>query len=545
MIRTLDFNDFAAGTVIEDTYRVSHGVSVTAVGGSGQAMIFDSAAPTGGDDDLASDRLQGLLIISEDGDSSDPDDAAGGGILRFDFDAPVRMKSITVKDIEAAASGPGTRLVFFDADGSEIANHFVSPTGDGGEADIALNVSGVSRFEVQLDGSGAIDNLIFDDAPRRDGIVSGSTASDIIDVTYDGDPEGDRIDANDAILAGQGPQDDIVRAGEGDDVVRAGAGADSVEGGRGNDTLKGQAGSDVLEGEAGDDLLEGGAGDDTLRGGSGADTMLGGAGRDVFDVVGPGDVIDGGDGPVDEDTLDLRGAAPAGGSLNLTYTTDDREGGRVDFIDAEGEAAGALVFDDIETVIPCFTPGTLIATPQGARPVESLVAGDAVLTRDHGFQTLRWVGARELTAAVLQAEPTFRPIRIGRGALSPGCPERDLVVSPQHRILIAGGQNQVYFQTDEVLVAAKHLTHLDGVDVLDPVAVTYIHLLCDQHEIVLSDGAWTESFQPGDVSLAGMNRGTRDEILALFPALKKSQGRHAFQAARPALKRHEAALIAV
>ena len=68
MIRTLDFNAFAAGTVIDDEYE---GVTISATGGSGQAMIFDSANPTGGDHDLASDTLGGVLIVSEDGDSSD------------------------------------------------------------------------------------------------------------------------------------------------------------------------------------------------------------------------------------------------------------------------------------------------------------------------------------------------------------------------------------------------------------------------------------------------------------------------------------------
>ena len=46
-------------------------------------MIFDSANPTGGDQDLASDTLGGLLIISEDGDSSDPDDNARAAHCRL------------------------------------------------------------------------------------------------------------------------------------------------------------------------------------------------------------------------------------------------------------------------------------------------------------------------------------------------------------------------------------------------------------------------------------------------------------------------------
>ena len=56
----------------------------------------------------------------------------------------------------------------------------------------------------------------------RDGIVSGSDGSDLIDQDYTGDPDGDRIDAGDAILAGAAPNDDLVQAGDGDDTVFAG-----------------------------------------------------------------------------------------------------------------------------------------------------------------------------------------------------------------------------------------------------------------------------------------------------------------------------------
>ena len=88
MIKTLDFNTFIAGTVIDDAHE---GVSISAIGGSGQAMIFDRANPTGDDGDLGSDTLGGVLIILEDGDSADPNDNAAGGTLSFDFDTVVTI----------------------------------------------------------------------------------------------------------------------------------------------------------------------------------------------------------------------------------------------------------------------------------------------------------------------------------------------------------------------------------------------------------------------------------------------------------------------
>ena len=52
--------------------------------------------------------------------------------------------------------------------------------------------------------------------------------------------------------------------------------------------------------------------------------------------------------------------------------------------------------DDDDDVIPCFAPGTLIATPKGEVPVENLRAGDRVITRDNGIQEIRWTGLRAL-----------------------------------------------------------------------------------------------------------------------------------------------------
>jgi len=1147
MIRTLDFNGFGAGTVIDDEYLASDGVTVSATGGAGQAMVFDTSNPTGGDEDLASDTLGGVLIISEDGDSSDPDDNASGGTIAFDFEDGVRVKFITLKDIEEMASGQQTRLVFFDENGNQISDQFVEPTGDGGEVTISLDVLNVARMEIQFPGSGAVDNLVFDDTQPADlgptatddiadtdedtsvvidlrrndtdpdntadelawgdydspngtvvdngdgtvtftpdadfngettftytvtdpdgnsdtgevtvyvaavndapvavdgsdttaedtsiivdllandsdvdgdpltvvnasvpseqgslvnngdgtvtftpfpdfvgdatitytvsdpdglqdtalhvvtvtdvadaptavddtattdedtpttidavandtdpdgdaltiteatvpaeqgsvaivdnelvftpaenfngeatityvvqdpdgnsdtgsvavtvdpvndapdavddadstafntpvtvdllandsdvdgdtlsvvaasvpaaegtlldngdgtvtftpangftgdatisytiadpdgltdsathvitveasslnGIVDGTAGDDLIDLDYTGDPEGDRVDAGDAVLPGQAPNDDIVLAGDGNDTVVAGEGDDSVVGGSGDDSILGESGSDTVEGGSGDDVIDtsgpdlapdlgypgastdplgydpdadpendrdsvdggigndtittgddrdtiiggagddvinagidddtvtgddgndrivggegndtiaggagndtifagndpanvpdivnipdeptdgfafspdrnpdngrdfvdggagndvifgaddddtllggagddtidgeidddliqggagqdlliGGQGDDTLQGGTGddtldgglgddalsggagndlvdggtgndvlsggegddtllgrdgADTVTGSGGQDLFEDVGAGDVIDGGSGPVDNDTLDLRGSAPDGGGLTVTFTSDDMEDGIVNYFDEEGADAGQLVFEEIENVIPCFTPGTKIATPKGERLVETLEVGDRVITRDNGIQTIRWVGARNMLGTELNRSAHLKPVLIRQGALGNDLPERDMMVSPNHRMLVANDKTALYFEEREVLVAAKHLTGLKGVDVVDVSHTTYIHIMFDQHEVILSDGTWTESFQPGDMSLAGIGNAQRQEIFELFPELATQDGIAGYTAARRSLKRHEAKLI--
>lgn len=208
-----------------------------------------------------------------------------------------------------------------------------------------------------------------------------------------------------------------------------------------------------------------------------------------------------------------------------------------------GQIDYVAIYDAEIPPVPCFTPGTLIATPEGERPVEDLEVGDRVITRDNGIQPIRWIGRRDLSVAELAAASNLRPVRIKAGALGQGLPERDMMVSPNHRVLVSNDRTALYFEEREVLVAAKHLVGMEGIDIVDEASVTYIHFMFDQHEVVLSDGAWTESFQPGDMSLAGVGTAQRAEIYELFPELEGAAGVEAYQSARRALKKHEARLV--
>lgn len=168
----------------------------------------------------------------------------------------------------------------------------------------------------------------------------------------------------------------------------------------------------------------------------------------------------------------------------------------------------------------CFTPGTLIETATGPRPVETLATGDLILTRDHGYEPLRWIGRARVSAARLDLQPNLRPIRIKAGALGAGLPEYDLIVSPQHRILVRSAIVRRMFGAHEVLVAAKHLCLVPGIEALRPDnGTTYLHLLFDRHELVLSNGSWTESLLTGPQAMQAMSPAARREIMALFPEL--------------------------
>ncbi|KGJ20237.1 hemolysin [Paracoccus sanguinis] len=171
-------------------------------------------------------------------------------------------------------------------------------------------------------------------------------------------------------------------------------------------------------------------------------------------------------------------------------------------------------------LVPCFAAGTMIDTPCGPVAVESIAVGDMVLTRDNGPQPVRWTASRSLDAGSLGRNGTLRPVRIKAGALGDGLPASDLLVSPQHRILVRSRIAQRIFGTDEILVAAKQLCQLDGIDIADDVTeVTYVHLLFDRHELVVSNGAETESLYTGPEALKAVGKAARFEILSLFPEL--------------------------
>lgn len=319
------------------------------------------------------------------------------------------------------------------------------------------------------------------------------------------------------------------------DTIANPPGDDELNGGQGDDSIYGEGGDDLITGGQGSDLLDGGSGDDTVNVAEG-DSALGGDGDDLFILTDHGEggsssiTIDGGEG--DEtggDTLNLNGLADLS-TLNLTTDTPDEKVGTVELLD------GTLVsFSGIENII-CFTPGTLIETAQGPRPIESLAIGDQIVTRDSGLQPLRWLGSRTVAAT-----GDFAPIEIAPTLLLDAT--APLLVSPQHRLLWSGPRAQMLFGTDEVLVAARHLLSNPAVTRCSGGSVTYIHLMLDMHQVIYANGAATESFYPGDQALGALDDKGRDEMFTLFPELRSHAGALG-DTARLCLKSHEGLLLA-
>lgn len=178
------------------------------------------------------------------------------------------------------------------------------------------------------------------------------------------------------------------------------------------------------------------------------------------------------------------------------------------------------------SLVICFTTGTMILTQDGEKPVETLRAGDKVITMDHGVQPVRWIGSSHVTGTRLAGHPELRPVLIRKDAFGENRPEQDMRVSRQHRILVDDWRAELLFGSPGgVLVPAFTLINDDTIRPDTPSdGVTYFHIAFDQHEVIYADGLKAESFQPAHRTLEALNPAQRQELLALFPHLEQEQG---------------------
>ncbi|WP_431282541.1 Hint domain-containing protein [Humitalea sp. 24SJ18S-53] len=155
------------------------------------------------------------------------------------------------------------------------------------------------------------------------------------------------------------------------------------------------------------------------------------------------------------------------------------------FLFANNEALPNQNFNiQANDLVVCFLTGTLIATPDGERTVESLAAGDLVLTADLGTRRVRWIGRQTVVAMFTNRVQSY-PVRIAAGALGEDLPRRDLFLSPSHALVIDG-----------VLVHASALingTTIHQVSNPEP-RFTFFHIETEDHAVILAEGVPAETF---------------------------------------------------
>ena len=152
-----------------------------------------------------------------------------------------------------------------------------------------------------------------------------------------------------------------------------------------------------------------------------------------------------------------------------------------------------ISFAPTENTTPCYCPGTLILTSQGDVPVETLAIGDKVTTKSGDARAIKWIGRRSYGGRFVMGRKDILPICIKAGALDDDVPRRDLWISPHHAM---------YFKDnhlDAVLIEAKDL--VNGVSIVQAERVDsleYFHIELDSHDVIIAEGALSESFIDDD-----------------------------------------------
>ncbi len=202
----------------------------------------------------------------------------------------------------------------------------------------------------------------------------------------------------------------------------------------------------------------------------------------------------------------------------------------------------------------CYAPGTLIETPDGPREIETLTSGDLVNTLDHGPQQILWV--RKAEQRLEDVAQDAKPVQIAAGTFGRGRPFQDLIVSPQHRVLVGGGGQLDHWFPAEALAPAKSLSAIKGVRHRGGKRViTWIHLACARHEILTANGCLSESLLLGPMVVNALTDCERRELTALYgfattndaalngpparPCLRVSDGRRRIESRMKEMKRHD------
>lgn len=189
-----------------------------------------------------------------------------------------------------------------------------------------------------------------------------------------------------------------------------------------------------------------------------------------------------------------------------TFQLDPNQDFSGDFFHLAGDGTSGTLVSEDQTA--CYCRGTMILTPRGEVPIETLAIGDHVATLSGRAQPIKWIGRRSYDGRFISANRAVLPIRVATGAIATGMPARDLWISPEHALYVDG-----------VLVPARLLLNGASIAQADTVdQVDYFHLELETHDIVFAEGAPAETYVDCD------NRGMFQNATA-FAALAPGNAR--------------------
>ncbi len=158
----------------------------------------------------------------------------------------------------------------------------------------------------------------------------------------------------------------------------------------------------------------------------------------------------------------------------------------------------------------CYLAGTHIATPAGETSVEALAIGDVVLTASGQQRPVKWIGKRSYAPRFAATAAQLQPVLFRAGSLAENVPHRDLTVSPEHAMFLDGVLVPAYLLLNGSTVVRAPVTG----------AIEYFHVELDTHDVLLAEGAPSESFVDDDSRLLFQNAA---EFAALYPQDARKQ----------------------
>lgn len=168
------------------------------------------------------------------------------------------------------------------------------------------------------------------------------------------------------------------------------------------------------------------------------------------------------------------------GSTTVVFSSETGEG---NFPATEAELSSNLVADPLEI---CFAAGTLIATPDGEKEVQTLNVGDLVLSPDGRSMPVKWIGKQ--TISTLFAAPEKRMlVRVRAGALGAELPHSDLSLTADHAIFLGG-----ILCNASTLVNGSTIEYIPKTELGESYVV--YHVETDDHALIRANGVVTETF---------------------------------------------------
>ena len=452
---------------------ITAGPTTITGGAAGETVIGGSSGLTYTDITPSSSAVDYIAV----GDGANFITTSLTGTGNYQIDTGAGNDTISVFGNGAINAGTGFNSISVSGGSSLIYSEGgdnITAAGDGTDTvDIGTGRATINPGSANLD--------IFEDSDATNPLfVAPGTGSDTVSVgagggtVYGGSGGNSTLIAGAGALYGGGTGDQLYATGSAQVVLTAGSGTETLSGAGG--TLNGKS----FSASSADDIFMAGSGNDTITGGSGNDTVVfAGPRADYALTVGP------------DGTLLVTGI---GGGFAAVDTLSDIE---------------TLAFAD-ETQAPCYCLGTLILTDAGETAVEALAIGDTVITAS-GMRPVRWIGRRSYAGRFLAANPHVQPIRFRAASLGGGLPSRDLLVSPEHAMFLDG-----LLIPARCLVNGSTILRERGLDRVD-----YFHVELDTHDVLLAEGAPSESFM--DDHSRGMFHNA-SEFAALYPDAARPGG---------------------